>query len=220
LDEQKAAVSYGILKYKDNFDLIHYCCTEKGSSGSPILKLSNNKVIGIHKEGSKFDYNKGTFLKEPIIEYINNYKNSNKFDYELNNKNDRNKNNEIRIKLKIDKKDINKRIYLLCNCPIDSNISEYNILNQLNESNTDFFIDEKKYKFQKHFIFNKEGIYSIKIKFKNCIKDCQSMFDGCSNIIDIDLSSLDTKNVKNMSHMFRECDNLSHINLSNFDTKK
>ena len=128
LNEQKAAVSYGILNQIYNYDLIHYCCTEPGSSGSPILKLSNNKVIGIHKEGSKFDYNKGTFLKEPIIEYINNYKNSNKFDYELNNKNDRNKNNEIRIKLKIDKKDINKRIYLLCNCPIDSNISEYNIL--------------------------------------------------------------------------------------------
>ena len=90
LDEQKTAVSYGILNKIFNYDLIHYCCTERGSSGSLILKLSNNKVIGIHKEGSKFDYNKGVFLKEPIIEYINNYKN-NKFDNELNNKNDRKK---------------------------------------------------------------------------------------------------------------------------------
>jgi len=92
-------------------------------------------------------------------------------------------------------------------------------LNQLNESNADLFFDEKKYKFQKYFIFKKEGIYSIKIKFKNCIKDCQSTFNSCSNIIDIDLSSFDTKNVTNMSHIFREYFNLSHINLSNFDTK-
>ena len=159
LDEQKAAVSYGILNKIYNYDLIHYCCTELGSSGSPILKLSNNKVIGIHKEGSNFDYNKGTFLKEPITEYINNYKNNNKFDNELNNKNGRKKNNEIKIKLKIDKKDINGSICLLCNNPFNLNISEYNILNQLNESNTYLFIDEKKYKFQKYFIFNKEGIY-------------------------------------------------------------
>ena len=34
---QKAAVSYGIIKnIVDEYNVIHYCCTEKGSSGSPI----------------------------------------------------------------------------------------------------------------------------------------------------------------------------------------
>ena len=37
---QKPAVSYGILKKRldnNNYDFIHYCSTEYGSSGSPIL---------------------------------------------------------------------------------------------------------------------------------------------------------------------------------------
>ena len=31
----------------------HYCNTEDGSSGSPILSLENFKVIGVHYGGSK-----------------------------------------------------------------------------------------------------------------------------------------------------------------------
>ena len=230
LDEQKAAVTYGILKNKDDNDNIKYCCTtDQGSSGSPILKLSNNKVIGIHKEvykSNRFNFNIGTFLKEPIIEYINNIniinnKKNNKVNNKLKNENDTRKNNEIRIKLKIEKEDIKKEIYFLSCYLFDSNIDEYSILNQLNESNADLFINEKKYKFQKYFIFEKEGIYSIKIKIKSdyYIKDCQSMFYECRNIIEIDFSSFDTKNVINMSQMFRECQNLTKINLSNFDTQ-
>ena len=87
-NEQKAAVSYGILKeiQKEN-DMIHLCSTEFGSSGSPILNLTNNKVIGIHKESSiNFNFNRGTFLKNPINEYLNNinlikgYANNNKIE--------------------------------------------------------------------------------------------------------------------------------------------
>jgi len=46
-------VSYGILKgiYEDKkYNFMHVCSTEKGSSGSPIINLINNKVIGIHKK--------------------------------------------------------------------------------------------------------------------------------------------------------------------------
>ena len=54
---------------------MHYCCTDRGSSGSPILLLSSNKVIGIHKEASNktnFQFNIGTFLKFPIEEFLEN----------------------------------------------------------------------------------------------------------------------------------------------------
>ena len=50
---QKAAVSYGILKEIRDYDIIHFCCTEDGSSGSPILSILNKKIIGIHKEPSR-----------------------------------------------------------------------------------------------------------------------------------------------------------------------
>ena len=45
----KASVSYGLTIEIDDFEIKHTCSTEHGSSGSPILNLSNNKAIGIHK---------------------------------------------------------------------------------------------------------------------------------------------------------------------------
>jgi len=69
-NEQKAAVSYGILNgIQDEYHIVHYCSTDHGSSGSPIIKLSNKKIIGIHKENVK-KYNRGTLLKYPINEYL------------------------------------------------------------------------------------------------------------------------------------------------------
>lgn len=71
------SVSFGIL---NNICLdkpqtfLHLCCTLPGSSGGAIIK-EDNKLIGIHKEGSK-NYNIGTFLNYPIKEFIQeNYEN-------------------------------------------------------------------------------------------------------------------------------------------------
>ena len=66
-----ASVSYGLISDIDKYEIKHTCSTEHGSSGSPILNLSNNKLIGIHKKGSKiFNYNMGTFLKFPLNDFI------------------------------------------------------------------------------------------------------------------------------------------------------
>ena len=73
--KEEVSVSYGIIK-KDiinDYDFNHLCSTDKGSSGSPILSIKNNKVIGIHKEQSSFNFNKATFLKSPIQEFIQKY---------------------------------------------------------------------------------------------------------------------------------------------------
>jgi V8-like Glu-specific endopeptidase len=59
----KSSVSYGIIKKLQNSDISHLCSTEKGSSGSPILNLTNNKVIGIHRGSfDNFKFNKGSIL--------------------------------------------------------------------------------------------------------------------------------------------------------------
>ena len=44
------------------------------------------------------------------------------------------------------------------------------------------------------------------------------MFSGCSSLINIDLSNINTNNVTDMSYMFDGCSSLIDINLSNFDT--
>ena len=67
---QKASVSFGYGIKKEYTDIYHKCNTDPGASGSLILNLSTNKVIGIHKcyIGSP-EVNIGTFLKVPLLEY-------------------------------------------------------------------------------------------------------------------------------------------------------
>ena len=45
------------------------------------------------------------------------------------------------------------------------------------------------------------------------------MFEGCSKLTYLDLSSFNTKNVTNMSNMFSNCSILINIDLSSFNTK-
>ena len=75
---KKVSVSYGIINQIYEYDINHYCSTEKGSSGSPIISIPTKKVIGIHKEGQvRYDFNVGTFLKYPILEFIDKINSSN-----------------------------------------------------------------------------------------------------------------------------------------------
>ena len=73
-ENQQLSVSYGIIKSRfeeKQYDFIHYCSTEFGSSGSPILNIYNNKIIGIHKKRSEnYNFNVGSFLYYSIKEFI------------------------------------------------------------------------------------------------------------------------------------------------------
>ena len=163
LNGDKAVVSYGIINKTDGYNINHYCCTGSGSSGSPIINLLNNNIIGIHKEGSNhFKYNKGTYLKYPINEFINQYNNNNNIDNNIDNK--------IEIILDINKSDINKNIYFLDNTDYiedKTNIKYFhNNLKELNEDNTELYINNIKNKYQKYFNPEKEGKYKIKLILK------------------------------------------------------
>ena len=133
--------------------------------------------------------------------------------------------NTINITLKIRDIDIHKNIYFLDNTHgsiyINDKYEEHNhdFLKELNESNTDLFINNIKYKFQKYFKPDKEGLYSILIKLKNGITDCSCMFYACHNLVNIDLSCFNTKNVGDMQNMFSLCDQLTNIDLSYFNTE-
>jgi len=65
-----ANVSYGLINNIDKYEINHNCSIDNISSGSPILNLSNKKVIGIHTESS-LNYNIGTLLKFPLKDFIN-----------------------------------------------------------------------------------------------------------------------------------------------------
>ena len=210
--------SLGIIIYRLCFKKFPYngeteqAILESIKKGQKLLKKTENKelndiirkllIIDPKERMSWSDYYNHSFFKKRNI-----------------------KNNEINVKIKVDKEDINKDIYFLDNTNgkywIDGKYVYHNHdnLKELNESNIELYINKKEIKYKKYFIPEKEGLYEIKLIIKSDIKDCSFMFCECNNITDIDLSSFDTKNVTNMSHMFRYCENLTNLNLSSFDTK-
>ena len=118
--------SYGKLNYIKENKIIHKCNTDSGSSGSPIMLLKNNKIIGVHYAGSKNNkvigvhygypkhnknFNFGTLLKKPLLEYI---KENIKLNKEIKSINKGNiKLNLITAEINIKEEDINKDIRIL-----------------------------------------------------------------------------------------------------------
>ena len=93
-NEKDISVTYGIINDVNKSQLIYTGNIDLNSHGLPIFNLSNNKIIGIHINKSKY-YNKGIFFK--YIEMFNKYK------------------NEIDIKIDVKKEYINHKIYFLDN---------------------------------------------------------------------------------------------------------
>ena len=156
IDDPEFAV--GIIKYisLDSYNINHTFKSEKGSSGSPILDLKTNKIIGIHKgSADNKNYNVGTFIKKPIEEFYkecNNKIKSNeilsgnpKKEYEIKNMNDnnsqnqdiidngKNKNNKSELKsYNINKiKNINDK----ANNNLSDDDNEFSLFNKDNEDN-------------------------------------------------------------------------------------
>ena len=74
----KASYNTGKIKSITEGNIIHNCDTDEGSSGSPIISLNNNKVIGLHfgKKNEKMKF--GIFIKNIIEEFKKNKKYINK----------------------------------------------------------------------------------------------------------------------------------------------
>ena len=70
---QDISVSYGIIKYINKNKLIYSGNININYNFSLIFNLSKNKLIGIHKNRTKY-YNNGIFLNDIINEFIKEYK--------------------------------------------------------------------------------------------------------------------------------------------------
>jgi len=206
-------ISYGIINNLNKSELRCSCNVYTNSSGFPIFNLNNNKLIGLYVSKSNY-FIKGIFFKFIIKELINEIKYE--FKYKENIK------NEINILINIGKNDINKKIYFLDNYEYKDNegiIHIHDNLKELNEYNTELYIDRNKEKYEKYYIPKKEGEFKINLKFNINLNDCSYMFAGCEKIMEINFNSFNTKFVKAMKYMFCDCKNLKSINLYSFDTK-
>ena len=205
-NQNEMFVSYGILNDIKEEELLFSCNFNSYSNFSPIFNSTNNKLIGIH---NKSKYN-GIFLKLMVKEFLNIYKNY------------KNARNEINIKIQVDKKDIKKYLYFLDNYAYKDNDGIehcHDNLKELNNLNTELYIGDKKYDYNKYFKFDREGTYDINLKFNINLTDCSYMFAGCENIISINFVSFNTKYITNMKYMFCKCNNLKSINLLLFNTE-
>ena len=64
---------------------------------------------------------------------------------------------------------------------------------------------------------NREDITYAVVNVKN-MKSADYMFYGCSNMIGVNVSGLDTCSITSMTDMFRNCSSLIRLDVSNFDT--
>ena len=207
-------------KYSNKVDIwalgciIYELLTLSKCFNGPILELMNKITKEPHGKINLNKYNhkwqnlidlllKKNYKERPDINYVCDYLKNELLDNII-------KNNEIIITLKVKKDDINNDIYFL----------NKNAIYELNEANTELYINDKKFKYQKYFKPEKEGIYQIKLKLNIYMTDCGNMFNNCLRIIKLDLSSFDTRNVTKMREMFYYCHYLTQLDLSFFNTKK
>ena len=184
-------VLYGVIKEIFNNEIIY-----KGnviSNYSLIFNLNNNKLIGINKDKTEGYYNKGICFNN-IIKRIKNYNNY----------------NEINILVDIKKENLNKKVYY-----INDNGND---LKELNNYNTELYINNKLEKYKTYIISENIGINNIILKFNYELKNTKNMFRGCINIIEINFLNFNSKYITNMQFMFYKCNRLKNIIFNNFDT--
>ena len=126
-------VSYGKINNSYQTQLTYSGLIHHNSKFPFIFNLSNNKLIGFHLR-KYYNFNKGIFFNKIIEQFIELYK------YNQNNY------NEIELIIKVDEKDINKRINILY-------FDEENInLKPLTEKNTELINSLLLYIISKKFL--------------------------------------------------------------------
>jgi len=205
--------SYGkILSFKDN-KIIHNTSTDKGSSGSPIIRRSKeNYIIGLHYGGFKNNKNQYKFnLATSFDSILYNIKQQ----YY----------NEINC-IYIPKKN-KSEINLLHDYNLDVEGWNKNFKNEylkaknnikIFEENIDIYINNEKIKFDFKYKIKDSKEIKAKFIFKKLLTNTSYMFYNCSSLKSIDLSLFNTTNVNNMSNMFYDCSSLESIDLSSFNT--
>ena len=169
-NKDNISVSYGIINDICGKEIKYSANTNKNIKDNIILNLKNNRIIGISDFESK-NYNNGIFIGDLIdqfrkIEHISTPCSESKNNY-----------TSISITINIDEDEVNNEIYFLDNYYVDGNEYKYNHdhLKELNEYNTELYINGNKRKYEKYFIPEKEGEYIIILRFNINLTDCSYM---------------------------------------------
>ena len=237
--------SYGTIKLIKDKIFMHNASTEEGSSGSPIIRRSDNSyVIGIHngskknKKNGKYKYNVATNfvciandIKEQVkieISEINCIYIADKNKHIISLFHDYNDEENIfgedNKKLYLEAKNMNKNLFKEnIEIYVNENKRNYNCkykMDELKEIKVKFKFNHRIMKNISFIFYKCSSLKSIDLsKFNsNQVTNISWMFCGCSSLKSIDISKFNTNNVTNMTCLFRSCSSLKSIDLSSFDT--
>ena len=237
----------GYLKTIKTKYIYHTVTTYKNSSGYPILKLDDFKVIGFHFQyNEKINFNLGIFIYN-IIEDISHFNNSIICEHYIKKNNDHYYNEEIQIinHNNNNQYELNECILFLNNKIIPFNWNyEFekfgkNIIiiksNKLLTNISRIFFDCSSLTHLNFSTFNTNNVNDMSEIFSGCLSlislnvyniktdnvtNMKNMFFNCSSLTSLNLSNFNTNNVTNMSDMFYNCSSLTNLTISNFNTEK
>ena len=121
---RESSHSEGIINNISHISIEHTCSVDFASSGAPILKLSNFKVIGVHKRLTKNNYNEGIFMKFIVDEF--NYKCQSKQQFQNNNNRINNANYNINNNFYNNQMNNNIQYGYNLNTQYNNNANQYN----------------------------------------------------------------------------------------------
>ena len=99
-------------------------------------------------------------------------------------------------------------------------LSDYKVIDKI-EGEYLRNLDENEFNKTDGKLYNKtKGIIIIDLFFDSPLTNLDHMFEGCEDIIYIDLSHIQPPSIDSMSHTFKGCKNLQKINLTSIDTSK
>ena len=219
--------SLGKIKLIENNIIRHDASTEKGSSGSPIIRRSNNNcIIGLHYGYRKNKYNLGSIFESILYNIKQQYYSKINIKQQYNIINISEEYNKI-ICIYISNK-YEREIKLLHDYNLDVNNINENLKKEylevkyinkkLFQENIEIYINDKKIKFDFKYKIKDSNEIRVKFIFKKILTNTSFMFYKCSSLKSIDLSSFKANNVINMSGMFLDCSSLESIQLSAFNT--
>ena len=201
-------VSYGLLlRIKDN-SIYHLCYTEDGSSGAPILSLDNFKLIGIHYGKSNLNYNIGTFIKKPILDFFSKIKKEqNKINENKILKNKYSEINKFKNQMTIRYKINNEKGFII------KIFGDDFVKN--NKNNCFILKEEEQIELSSEYEIREnhnEEILELKLIETNTIYNMSHMFDECETLLELpDIYKWDTSFVIDMSYLFYGCTSLNYI---------
>lgn len=125
--------------------------------------------------------------------------------------------NSIVINIEVSKEDINEDIYFIC----DKKNYLYYTYDEFSKNTSCLTINGQSYPYKKSHKFYVHGNFLIKISLSQNIYTLRDIFYYCKNIVSVDLSNFNTKNLNSIAYMFARCSNLRTVNFGNdFNTQK